>query len=384
MAPTTRGNSQGASTKKTRQPLSLGRDDDDDESLRSLSPGEATIAHTLSAPLSLDERIQAAERRRDELQRLQRLQTLEAEIAELESRQGSVTPPTVGETTRVTPGLQDNDTRKRSAAQALTPPQPRRSLRPKDPPEYKGKTLKEHREFCRSCEVAFRLLPQEFSYNRDKVLWAMQYIVGEPRELWYTHYERTFEACGETPTWEYFKDYMLDLLSDPINRTLEAATAHAQAMQRRDQTVRSFATYLEVLEDQLTPYTEEQRVQHLFSKLRPEIQRAITNYHQVPATREELVALGSTLEKNLRRASPTRDAHLRGKFSTKPKERGLTEQSTGTFATRAPRDKNSVTCFKCQRTGHYANECKSSNPNQIPVRIQQTGKGKASLGARQQ
>ena len=206
-------------------------------------------------------------------------QALESEIAELESQQGSVTLTTIRETTRVTPEPGDNHTRKRSAAQALTPPQLRRSLRPKDPPEYKGKTLKEHREFCRSCEVAFRLLQSEFSYDRDKVLWAMQYIVGEPRELWYTHYERTFEARGEIPTWEYFKDYMLDLLSDPINRTLEAATAHAQAIQRKDQTVRSFATYLEVLEDQLTLYTEEQRVQHLFSKLRPEIQRAITNYY---------------------------------------------------------------------------------------------------------
>ncbi|KAF2992872.1 hypothetical protein E8E13_000014, partial [Curvularia kusanoi] len=128
-------------------------------------------------------------------------------------------------------------------------------------------------------------------------------------------------------------------------------------MQRKDQTVRSFATYLEVLEDQLTPYTEEQRVQHLFSKLRPEIQRAITNYHQVPATREDLVALGSTLEKNLRRASPARESHQRSKFGTKPKEHRPTEQTLGTSTNKNPRDRNNVTCFKCQKAGHYANEC---------------------------
>jgi alpha/beta superfamily hydrolase len=93
---------------------------------------------------------------------------------------------------------------------------------------------------------------------------------------------------------------MLDLLSNLINYSLEAATAHAQAMQQKDQTVQSFTTYLNVLEDQLTPYTKIQRVQHLFSKLRPELQRAITNYYQVPATREDLIALGSTLKQNLR------------------------------------------------------------------------------------
>jgi hypothetical protein len=57
---------------------------------------------------------------------------------------------------------------------------------------------------------------------------------GEPRELWYAHFERTFEARGEILTWEYFKQYLLDLLSDPINRSLEAATAHSHAMQRKD------------------------------------------------------------------------------------------------------------------------------------------------------
>ncbi|OAL02352.1 hypothetical protein IQ06DRAFT_176790, partial [Phaeosphaeriaceae sp. SRC1lsM3a] len=124
-------------------------------------------------------------------------------------------------------------------------------LKPKSPPEYRGKNLKEHREFCRSCEVAFRLLPEEFTIDDDKVIWAMQYLGGDPRELWYAHYEHSFEALGTTPSWTYFKQYLLDLLADPINRSLDAATAHAQALQRKDQPVRSFATYLEVIEEQL-------------------------------------------------------------------------------------------------------------------------------------
>jgi hypothetical protein len=55
----------------------------------------------------------------------------------------------------------------------------------------------------------------------------MQYLAGDLRELWYTHFERTFRANEEAPTWAYFKAYMLNLLSNPINRTLEAATTHA-------------------------------------------------------------------------------------------------------------------------------------------------------------
>jgi hypothetical protein len=373
MAPTTRG---------ATQPLS-GFQDNPEVLLNTLSEGGTTPTRTPNDTLTLDERIQAAEQRRDELLRLQRLQALEAEIALLEATPPTATPSTVIEALEEDPVSEAQERRKRNAPQALTPPHVKRTLKPKDPAEYKGRTLKEHREFFRSCEIAFRLLPLEFRLDKDKVLWAMQYLAGDPRELWYTHYERTFAIGEETLTWGYFKDYMLDLLSDPINRTLEAATAHAHAMQRRDQTVRAFATYLEVLEEQLTPYTEEQRVQHLFSKLKPELQRAITNYHQVPATREDLVALGSTLERNLRRASPPREQHSRGKFSGKQKDFKPKEGSPAT-TNRPTRDKNSITCYKCQKTGHYANECRSSNPNQIPVRVNQAGKGQASPINRQQ
>ena len=195
----------------------------------------------------------------------------------------------------------------------------------------------------------------------------MQYLGGDPRELWYAHYEHAFEALATTPSWAYFKQYMLDLLADPINRSLDAATAHAQAMQRKDQSVRSFATYLEVIEEQLTPYTETQRVQHLFSKLRPELQRAVTNYHQIPATRDALIALGSTLERNLRRAplaSEPRTHATREKTPRRPSPQKQPQGSTTTL-----KDKSSVICYKCNKRGHYANECRSSNPNQLLVGI---------------
>lgn len=380
MAPATRANSQGAPPTRMRQPSNQPRPEG--ESVVSSPLTEEPQTPTLDALSTLDERIQAAERRRDELQKLQRLRELEAEILQLEDKERSVSPDTTGNTEEEGPeGLRD--VHKRGASRTLTPPPPKRMLKPKDPAEYKGKNLKEHREFFRSCEGAFLLLPQTFCYDEDKVLWAMQYLAGDPRELWYTHFERTFRATDTTTTWAYFKAYMLDLLSDPINRTLEAATTHAQAMQRKDQTVRSFATYLEVLEDQLTPYTEQQRVQHLFSKLRPEIQRAITNYHQVPATREDLIALGSTLERNLRRSSPTHDHPARPKASTKHPDRKSGDKLPPPV-NKPARDKNSVTCFKCQKVGHYANECRSSNPNQIPVRINQTGKAQASPTSRGQ
>jgi hypothetical protein len=368
MAPTTRR--RGASNQSSplsTVPTHQGTPERRPTSLEHLSTNEG-------AHLTLEARIAAAERQRDELRALQRLRAIEEEIEHLQDLQ---------QTPELTPDPVETSTRSQSAPQAHALAPVRRTLKPKSPNEYRGKNLKEHREFFRSCEIAFRLLPQEFAVDNDKVLWAMQYLGGDPRELWYAHYEHAFEALSLAPTWEYFKSYMLDMLADPINRSLDAATAHAQAMQRKDQTVRSFATYLEVIEEQLTPYTETQRIQHLFSKLRPELQRAVTNYHQIPPTREALIALCSTLERNLRRAQPAHEPRTHT-MSTRTPRMAPKSQPRGPPPTY--KDKRSVTCYKCNKQGHYANECRSTNPNpnQIPVGVQQTGKGQASQHRRDQ
>ena len=64
--------------------------------------------------MTLDERIQAAEARRDELLRLHRLQALEAEIAQLEATPPTTAPPTIVEVEE-DPVSQAQETRKRDA-----------------------------------------------------------------------------------------------------------------------------------------------------------------------------------------------------------------------------------------------------------------------------
>ena len=121
-----------------------------------------------------------------------------------------------------------NGSRKRSSTSAHDSHRAKCSLKPRDPKPYKGGNLKEHREFIRSCEMAFELTLENFSTERQRVMWAMQYLEGDPREAWWTHWERMSNT--DNMIWKEFKDFLLDQVSDPINCTLEAATKHSHAL----------------------------------------------------------------------------------------------------------------------------------------------------------
>ena len=48
---------------------------------------------------------------------------------------------------------------------------------------FKGKTLKEARDFIRSLELIFALTPKAYSSERKKILYSIIFLVGEPRKI---------------------------------------------------------------------------------------------------------------------------------------------------------------------------------------------------------
>ena len=64
-------------------------------------------------------------------------------------------------------------------------------------------------------------------------------------------------------------------MQDPVNRQLAAAERYHTAEQRTGQTVYSFTTYIEDLEDDLETFTDKQRRLHLLTRLRPELKTAL-------------------------------------------------------------------------------------------------------------
>jgi hypothetical protein len=61
-------------------------------------------------------------------------------------------------------------------------------LRLKEPDTFKGKTLKEARDFIRSLKLVFALTPKAYSSERKKILYSVIFLAGEPRKTWHQNY----------------------------------------------------------------------------------------------------------------------------------------------------------------------------------------------------
>jgi hypothetical protein len=89
-------------------------------------------------------------------------------------------------------GYENNSEARSVAGSAFGNPVARRgtSSRPrlKEPDTFKGKTLKEARDFIRSLELVFALAPEAYSSEREKILYGVMFLAGEPRETWHQNH----------------------------------------------------------------------------------------------------------------------------------------------------------------------------------------------------
>jgi hypothetical protein len=50
---------------------------------------------------------------------------------------------------------------------------------------FKGKTLKEARDFIQLLELVFVLAPDAYSIEQEKILYSIMFLAGEPYKTWY-------------------------------------------------------------------------------------------------------------------------------------------------------------------------------------------------------
>lgn len=130
------------------------------------------------------ERAARVRRRRDMLQQELEIVAMEQQLDVLRRARNAGYTPVASANGDV--GHENSSEARSVAGSAFENPTYRRgtSSRPqlKEPDTFKGKTLKEARDFIRSLELVFALAPKAYSSEREKILYGVMFLAGEPRE----------------------------------------------------------------------------------------------------------------------------------------------------------------------------------------------------------
>lgn len=298
------------------------------------------------SPLSLEEKLQRARARYEELRKQEELRELDDRIAAMTASAASA------------------QRRANSLSSEEQSPHGRSAeVQPEKLREYWGNSIREHREWFQSAENAFRLAPRKFRKDSTRIAWSVQSLRGTPATSWFNVVDKMDES---KQSWRGLKEFLLNLIEDPENRELDAAQAYADARQRPGQSVQQFNQYLISLESQLdSNYSEAQRRVHLWTKLAPDIRQQITNYQQIPKTRDGIVQLATRIENNrkrqasphpeVRRSRQRRDSAERDRSQAPWRQSGSDSQSSrDTSGLKKPE----ASCFFCGIRGHLKADCR--------------------------
>jgi hypothetical protein len=252
---------------------------------------------------------------------------------------------------------------------------------------YRGESLAEAKDFFYQAELLFRYdAGYYFPTPGRKIDYAAQAFEGEPLAVWRRH-ENSGEA--EHMSWKEFKEFMCNSIVDKDNRSRAAAQRIISAKQRKGQTVNSFVTYLDSLEEDIEQETDHIRRERLLVGLLPEIAKRISESPLQPTTRNELIRQACRLEgvdKIYRTDNESRDSksdsqthHTQRTHNTNPKDdtsgnsrrrsRSPLAPQSATYRDRnngrpsgagdpsGRRRQNNLVCFRCQKQGHTSPSC---------------------------
>ncbi len=164
--------------------------------------------------------------------------------------------------------------------------------------KYHDKIIKEHREWIREIKISVWNISWHFESDEKKILYCMIYLKSESKKLWFDHKETMFAA---QQMWFNFINFLLNLIENSINWSIDVTQQYANASQRSNQMIQTFAAHLSILKHQLSLYNDEHKRAHLFIKLRSELHVIITNVQSISITWDALINLVAQLKTNLRK-----------------------------------------------------------------------------------
>lgn len=232
--------------------------------------------------------------------------------------------------------------------------------------EYRGKTIKEARDWFLEAENAFSLDAATFSQEEIKIRWAMQFPSAQVKSLWNSHIQiRPLEDHA----WEDLKTFLLDSIEHPANRMANAYIRWNSFRQRDNQSVADFNNYLQALEQQIEEQTPLASAMNFFAKLNDKIQTQILNSAQdLPNTREAMLTLAIRMEGNPKRrgSSPRPGQYFKKTRSDSP----ATDKTLPIRNRNAAGAPDRSKCGRCGRKNHSTKDCfAKSDVNNTPLGV---------------
>ena len=114
---------------------------------------------------------------------------------------------------------------KRSIEEAMNAVIIKRNICPKWLSIYAEKSVQKHLNFVWSIETAFCLTLKNFLINKSKILYVMQFLIEESWNVWYHHQKN---VLIEILSWDYFENYLLNLIENSVNCQLHSAQIYIE------------------------------------------------------------------------------------------------------------------------------------------------------------
>ncbi|KAL8757555.1 MAG: hypothetical protein Q9199_002126 [Rusavskia elegans] len=145
---------------------------------------------------------------------------------------------------------------------------------------YEGKSLRGLRAWTANVEDHFVRLGVRVDSDAARVDHALKYVASNIQQEWQNYEQNRGDA--DQCSWKDFIEFLASLFGNPEERKMMAMQAYHDAMPRPNESVERFKAYLESLEAELPPYTEEQRALHLQLRLRMAAQKQSPGQNKSP------------------------------------------------------------------------------------------------------